>query len=198
MLPARGARVPVPQFRAAVLKQHLATLPELGEAAAAAARAAAGPERIREIERTRGTEWLASRVAADMVHAVHGVAGVEAVHAFGRGVGRRGLGTAILWPLVVATRGLFGYHPVVLLQFFPRAWPVGTRNCGQLRVESHGRTWGRILHLDLPEELRAAHQLAGVAGVLEGGLVLCGASSARATVEYEPGDTRCAYALDWR
>lgn len=192
--------VPVPQFRAAVLKQHLATLPELGEAAAASARAAAGPERIREIELTRGSEWLPSRVAADMVDAVERTSGPAAVRVFGRGVGRRGLESPILRPLVMATRGLFGHHhAVVLLRFFPQAWRVGTKDCGQLRVESHGRTWARIVHLDVPEELRAVHQLAGVAAVIEGGLLLCSAVDARVGVEYPvPGDARAAYALEWR
>ncbi len=190
--------MPYPQYRAAVLKQHLASLPELGEAAAAAARAAAGPDRIRAIERTRGTDWLPSQVAADMVEAVERCAGSEAVRLFGRGVGRRSLDTPIFRPLVTASRGLFGYQPVVLLRFFPQAWRVGTRSCGSIRVESHGRSWARLVHEGVPEELRAVHQLGGVAGVLEGGLVTCGAAEARAEIEYAAGDARAVYALAWR
>lgn len=190
--------MPYPQYRAAVLKQHLATLPELGEATAAEARAAAGVERLREVERTRGSEWLPSRVASDMVDAVHRVAGPAAVRTFGRGVGRRGLETALFQPLMVATRGIFGQQPSVVLRFFPEAWRLGTRSCGHLQVERLGRGWARVAHLTVPEELRAVHQLDGVAGVIEGTLLACGAADARAEVEWRPGDTRAVYALTWR
>jgi hypothetical protein len=193
-----GFRVPYPQYRAAVLKQHLASLAELGEAVAAEARAAAGVERIRLVERTHAVEWLPSRVASDMVDAVHRAGGDAAVCAFGRSVGRRGFDTAILRPLVVATRGLFGNRPLVLTRFFPQAWRLGTKSCGAIRVESHGRDWARIAHEDVPEELRAEHQLVGVAGVLEGTLILCGAADARAEVVYRPGDARAVSALTWR
>jgi hypothetical protein len=187
-----------PHYRAFVLKGHLATLPELVPEAAAAARAAVGPETIRLIERTPGAEWLPSRPASDMVAAVEAVAGLEQVRVFGRGVGFRGFDAAVLRPMVAAARGLFGPNPILLVRLFPPAWRIGTQSCGAFAVTSHGRDWARLGFTAVPEELQSVGQLMGIAGVLEGTLLRCGAASARVEVVYQPGAAQATFELSWR
>ena len=186
-----------PSIRASLARMVLRRAAEVWPDDAAAIRAALGPDALDRLERTPGHEWVPLAFEVAIVRAVHARHGDEGARRLGVEIGRAGLEHPLLRPLVVATLGMLGRRPPVLLEIASAAWMVATREAGR-PGRARPRAGGATLDLSQLTEvvIRERAYLLRMAGALQALFELARLSTT-CDVEWEEGAPRAVLQLSW-
>jgi len=168
-----GRSPPMPEVRAAQLKEELAALADMSSEAATCVLAEVSPLTLRRIVLATRVDWLPAELNVELVHAGQRVLGDERLRRWGRAAARHSMSSSFFGPILQGVIGVFGLSPAAIFRAVPAAYRAAYRGCGEMVVSGDGERVRHVLLRDLPPVLQDRSFFLALAGSLEGVFDAC-------------------------
>lgn len=188
---------PSPLMRASYLQSNVESLGRLGARTEADIRRRA-VRAVEEIERALRTAWLPLQLDIELTDAIEQLAGRDATRELARHAIAVSAEGPLLRPFLRALKAV-GLTPHAGFKVAPKAWRSVYRFCGELEVERDDDRAVTLTQHDAPEAIlySEAYQV-GIAGALEGVVLLTGGAAPSVEPEAHGPLRRVRYRCTWR